>query len=165
MEADRSGCYRYRRVLLSPNTPDKLSSLAFLPMKMESRRIWTAQYVSSPLPGFLALCEAFIELTHLSPSPQLAYQNAAWSAMNYLEKFGYTREQAYLLLSTAPIESRVVATANRPNMVVSIGLPIDIFEFNIDPSANTEGIVKREISGPAVLSAAGRALERSGAGH
>lgn len=67
-----------------------------------------------------------------------AYRNAAFSVIDYLGQFGYSREQAYILLSVAPIETRVVATANRPNFVVSIGVPLAIFDFDIRPSALQE---------------------------
>lgn len=66
-----------------------------------------------------------------------AYRNAAFSAMDYLMRFGYTREQVYVLLSVAPIETRVVATANRPNMMISIGIPLEIFDFDILPRSQT----------------------------
>ena len=84
-----------------------------------------------------------IVFTGLSTSPatgeqtrsgMVAYRNAAFSAIAYLQNFGYTREQAYIILSVAPIETKVVATANTPNFVISLGLPIDIFEMDIRPS-------------------------------
>lgn len=62
-----------------------------------------------------------------------SYRAAAFSAIKYLEGFGYTYEQAYMLLSAAPVETKVVATANQPNFVVSLGLPVDIFEFDVLP--------------------------------
>jgi formamidase len=64
-----------------------------------------------------------------------AYRNAAFSVIDYLSRFGFSREQVYILLSVAPIETRVVATANKPNFVVSIGVPLAIFDFDIRPSA------------------------------
>ncbi|WVQ69097.1 uncharacterized protein L199_007310 [Kwoniella botswanensis] len=84
----------------------------------------------------------------------LAYRNAAFQAIEYLESFGYSREQAYILLSAAPIESRVVATANRPNFVVSLGIPTEIFDFDISPRINgiTDEEKKRTITGPALPS-------------
>ncbi|WWC59393.1 uncharacterized protein I303_101948 [Kwoniella dejecticola CBS 10117] len=84
----------------------------------------------------------------------LAYRNAAFQAIEYLESFGYTREQAYILLSAAPIESRVIATANRPNFVISLGIPTEIFEFDISPRREgiSDGEKKRVIQGPAVPS-------------
>lgn len=64
-----------------------------------------------------------------------AYRNAAFSVIDYLGQFGFSREQVYILLSVAPIETRVVATANRPNLIISIGIPLAIFDFDIRPSA------------------------------
>ncbi|KAI5477608.1 Acetamidase/Formamidase [Pseudohyphozyma bogoriensis] len=79
-----------------------------------------------------------------------AYQNASWNAMAYLQKFGYTREQSYILMSAAPMETKIIATANRPNMTVSVGIPTDIFDFDIMP--NPEGLKKLDIGPPAFLS-------------
>jgi formamidase len=78
-----------------------------------------------------------------------AYRNAAWQAMQYLEKQGYSREQAYVILSATPVESKVVATANQPNMVISVALPVDIFQFDILPRSILNA--KPEITGPALL--------------
>jgi len=64
-----------------------------------------------------------------------AYRNAAFSVIDYLMQFGFTREQVYVLLAVAPVESRVVATANKPNLIVSIGVPLGIFDMDIRPSA------------------------------
>jgi len=79
-----------------------------------------------------------------------AYRNAALSAVDYLEKLGFSREQAYVLLSVAPVETKVVATANRPNFVISLGLPLDIFDFDITPKGLPS--VPHSIAGPAMLS-------------
>ncbi|KAK8846864.1 hypothetical protein IAR55_005954 [Kwoniella newhampshirensis] len=73
-------------------------------------------------------------------SGSIAYRSAAFQAISYLRKFGYTREQAYILLAAAPIESRVVATANKPNFIISIGIPLGIFDFDISPKARLAGI-------------------------
>ena len=89
-----------------------------------------------------------------------AYRNAAFTAMRYLQKLGFSREQAYVLLSVAPIETKVIASANRPNMTVSLGLPIDIFDFDILPAAI--GKDRREITGPAMIN---DAKETNGHSH
>ena len=69
----------------------------------------------------------------------------------YLKKFGYTEEQAYMLMACAPVESRVLTTANKPNMGISIGLPLDIFDFDISfPASGAPS--QRVFSGPAELS-------------
>ncbi|WVR04526.1 hypothetical protein IAU60_001530 [Kwoniella sp. DSM 27419] len=83
----------------------------------------------------------------------VAYRNAAFQAIDYLQTFGYTREQAYILLSAAPIETRVIATANRPNFVVSLGIPTEIFDFDICPKRNGDVRDRRRtIQGPALPS-------------
>ncbi|KAM0754189.1 Acetamidase/Formamidase [Meredithblackwellia eburnea MCA 4105] len=46
----------------------------------------------------------------------VAYKQAALNTMAYLKKLGYTREQAHLLLSAAPIESHVAALVDTPNV-------------------------------------------------
>jgi len=92
-----------------------------------------------------------------------AYRNAALSAIDYLEKLGFSREQAYVLLSVAPVETKVVATANRPNFVISMGLPLDIFDFDITPKGLTSA--PHMITGPAVLSEARLLRESQANGH
>lgn len=45
----------------------------------------------------------------------VAFKQAVLNCIAYLQKVGYTREQAYLLLSAAPIESHVAAMVDIPN--------------------------------------------------
>ncbi|GAA1090341.1 formamidase [Nocardiopsis composta] len=66
----------------------------------------------------------------------LAYRNACLNAIAYLEKFGYSPEQAYLLLGAAPIEGRVSGVVDIPNACCSLYLPTAIFDFDIRPSAS-----------------------------
>ncbi|KAH9933555.1 Acetamidase/Formamidase [Epithele typhae] len=63
----------------------------------------------------------------------VAYKMAALNAIAYLEKLGYTRQQAYLLLSAAPVESHVGAIVDSPNACVTLGIPTGIFDFDIMP--------------------------------
>jgi formamidase len=65
----------------------------------------------------------------------LAYRNACLNAIEYLMKFGYSGEQAYLLLGAAPIEGRVSGVVDIPNACCSLYLPTAIFDFDITPSA------------------------------
>ena len=65
-----------------------------------------------------------------------AYRNACLNAIEYLKKFGYTGEQAYLLLGAAPIEGRVSGVVDIPNACCSLYLPTAIFDFDIKPSAS-----------------------------
>jgi hypothetical protein len=55
--------------------------------------------------------------------------------ISYLEKFGYSGPQAYLLLGSAPIEGRVSGVVDIPNACCSLYLPTAIFDFDIKPSA------------------------------
>ncbi len=65
----------------------------------------------------------------------IAYRRACINAINYLKKFGYTGEQAYTILSTAPVEGRVSGVVDIPNACVSLYIPTAIFDFDIVPNA------------------------------
>lgn len=43
----------------------------------------------------------------------VAYKRAVLNAINYLSKFGYSKEQIYLLLSCCPCEGRVSGGSRR----------------------------------------------------
>ena len=64
----------------------------------------------------------------------VAYRNACLNAIDYLTKFGYTGEQAYLLLSAAPIEARYSGMVDIPNACATLYIPTGIFDFDITPS-------------------------------
>jgi formamidase len=51
----------------------------------------------------------------------VAYRRACLNAIAYLEKFGFTGEQAYLLLSCAPVEGRVSGIVDIPNACCTLG--------------------------------------------
>ncbi|KAF5341735.1 hypothetical protein D9611_001319 [Ephemerocybe angulata] len=99
----------------------------------------------------------------------VAYKQAALNAIAYLQKLGYStsppatdldffnnfrlptaREQAYLLLSAAPIESHVGAVVDSPNACVTIGIPTGIFDQDILPKP--EGLEKRDYGQCAIRS-------------
>lgn len=54
--------------------------------------------------------------------------------IEYLRRFGYSDYQIYLLLSCAPVQGHVAGIVDIPNACTTIGLPIDIFDFDISPS-------------------------------
>lgn len=58
----------------------------------------------------------------------VAYKQAALNCIAYLRKLGYTREQAYLLLSAAPVQAHLAAIVDSPNACVTLGLPTEIFD-------------------------------------
>lgn len=63
----------------------------------------------------------------------MAYRNACLNAIEYLKKWGYTGEQAYLILGTSPIEGRIGGVVDIPNACCSVFLPTEIFDFDIRP--------------------------------
>jgi formamidase len=65
----------------------------------------------------------------------LSYQRACLHAIDYLTKFGYSPEQAYLLLGAAPIEGRLSGVVDIPNSCATVYLPTAIFDFDLRPSA------------------------------
>jgi len=80
----------------------------------------------------------------------VAYKQAALNAISYLMKIGYTREQAYLLLSAAPVESHVGAVVDSPNACVTLALPLGIFEHDILPKET--GLIKQDFGQCAIRS-------------
>ncbi|MFI7497657.1 formamidase [Streptomyces sp. NPDC049687] len=65
----------------------------------------------------------------------MAYRNACLNAVDYLMTFGYSGEQAYLLLGSAPIEGRISGVVDIPNACSTLYLPTAIFDFDIRPTA------------------------------
>jgi len=66
----------------------------------------------------------------------LSYQQACLNAIAYLKKFGFTGEQAYVLLSTAPVEGRISGIVDIPNALCTLAIPSEIFEDeNICPNS------------------------------
>lgn len=73
--------------------------------------------------------------------PYVSYKQACLNAIEYLKKFGYTGQQAYIILSTAPVEGRISGIVDIPNSVTSLYVPTEIFDFDIRP--NGRGPVKK----------------------
>jgi formamidase len=67
----------------------------------------------------------------------IAYKRATLNAIDYLAKFGFTREQAYLLLSACPCEGRISGIVDIPNAVATLALPLAIFDVDIRPQRDT----------------------------
>ncbi len=63
----------------------------------------------------------------------IAYRRACLNAIEYLKKFGFTGEQAYLLLSCAPVEGRVSGIVDIPNACCTVAIPTEIFDKDILP--------------------------------
>lgn len=68
--------------------------------------------------------------------PHVAYRMACLNAIEYMKKFGYTGEQAYAILGTAPVEGRISGIVDIPNACATLYLPTEIFAFDITPNAH-----------------------------
>lgn len=77
--------------------------------------------------------------------PHVAYRMACLNAIEYMKKFGYTGEQAYAILGTAPVEGHISGIVDIPNACATLWLPTGIFDFNIKP--NAAGPVKADMQG------------------
>ncbi|SHK69292.1 formamidase [Pseudonocardia thermophila] len=65
----------------------------------------------------------------------LSYQRACLHAIDYLQKFGYSDIQAYMILGAAPIEGRLSGVVDIPNSCSTVYIPTAIFDFDVRPSA------------------------------
>ncbi|XP_010548453.1 PREDICTED: uncharacterized protein LOC104819873 isoform X3 [Tarenaya hassleriana] len=66
----------------------------------------------------------------------VAYKRAVLNAIDYLSKFGYSKEQAYLLLSCCPCEGRISGIVDSPNAVATLAIPTAIFDQDIRPKTD-----------------------------
>lgn len=71
-----------------------------------------------------------------------AYRQTCLRVIEYFRRFGYSDYQLYLLLSTAPIQGHVAGIVDVPNSCTTIGVPMDIFEFDVSPTGKA---TKREL--------------------
>jgi len=65
----------------------------------------------------------------------VAYRQTTLRCIEYLRRFGYSDYQIYLLLSCAPVQGHVAGIVDIPNACTTLGLPMDIFDFDISPSS------------------------------
>lgn len=65
----------------------------------------------------------------------VAYRKACLNAINYLKRFGYTGEQAYVILGSAPVKGQISGIVDVPNACCSLAIPKAIFDFDISPEA------------------------------
>ncbi|XP_017623749.1 uncharacterized protein LOC108467579 isoform X1 [Gossypium arboreum] len=81
----------------------------------------------------------------------VAYKRAVLNAIDYLSKFGYSKEQVYLLLSCCPCEGRISGIVDAPNAVATLAIPTAIFDQDIRPKAGKVPIGPRLVRKPDVL--------------
>ncbi|KAB8293115.1 hypothetical protein EYC80_007474 [Monilinia laxa] len=70
----------------------------------------------------------------------VAYRETILRCIEYLRRFGYSDYQIYLLLSCAPVQGHVAGIVDIPNACTTLGLPMDIFDFDISPSGPAKKI-------------------------
>lgn len=70
----------------------------------------------------------------------VAYRETCMRVIEYLRRFGYSDYQIYLLLSCAPVQGHVAGIVDIPNACTTMGVPMDIFGFDISPA----GVAKME---------------------
>ncbi|KAM6519060.1 hypothetical protein FALCPG4_012712 [Fusarium falciforme] len=61
----------------------------------------------------------------------VAYRQSCLRAIEYLKQYGYSGEQIYLLLSSAPVRGTIAGIVDIPNVCTTLGIPMDIFDFDI----------------------------------
>ncbi|XP_057417657.1 uncharacterized protein LOC130711901 [Lotus japonicus] len=66
----------------------------------------------------------------------VAFKRAVLNAIDYISKFGYSKEQVYLLLSCIPCEGRISSIVDAPNACATLAIPTAIFDQDIRPKNN-----------------------------
>ncbi len=66
----------------------------------------------------------------------VAYRRACLNAIDYMTKFGFTPEQAYVILGTAPVEGRISGIVDTPNCCCTLYIPTSIFDGAFLPSSS-----------------------------
>ncbi|GKU94871.1 hypothetical protein SLEP1_g8302 [Rubroshorea leprosula] len=81
----------------------------------------------------------------------VAYKRAVLNAIDYLSKFGYSKEQVYLLLSCCPCEGRISGIVDSPNALATLAIPTAIFDQDIRPKIGKVPVGPRLVRKPDVL--------------
>lgn len=79
----------------------------------------------------------------------VAYRQTCLRVIEYLRRYGYDDYQIYLLLSCAPIQGHIAGIVDVPNACTTIGVPMDIFDFDIRPEVPAQ---KRDLGSCAFAS-------------
>jgi len=108
---------------------------------MESLAMKSPIYVPGPVepqfgPGRYIYFEGFSVDEHGKQhymDATVAYRQTSLRCIEYLRRYGYSDYQIYLLLSCAPVQGHVAGIVDIPNACTTMGLPMDIFDFDISP--------------------------------
>ncbi|KAL6587704.1 hypothetical protein OROMI_000682 [Orobanche minor] len=66
----------------------------------------------------------------------VAYKRAVLNAIDYISRFGYSKEQVYILLSCCPCEGRISGIVDSPNAIATLAIPLAIFDQDIRPKTS-----------------------------
>ncbi|THC89747.1 hypothetical protein EYZ11_010799 [Aspergillus tanneri] len=72
----------------------------------------------------------------------VAYRETCLRVIEYLRRYGYNDYQIYMLLSCAPVQGHIAGLVDIPNACTTMGVPMDIFDFDIRPEAE---VVKKDM--------------------
>jgi formamidase len=72
----------------------------------------------------------------------LSYRNACINTIEHLKNFGYTGEQAYMILSAAPCQGKISGIVDVPNSIATLYMPTEIFD--VDISISNKEIEKKD---------------------
>ncbi|KAL0395823.1 UNVERIFIED_CONTAM: Formamidase [Sesamum calycinum] len=78
----------------------------------------------------------------------VAYKRAVLNAIDYISRFGYSKEQVYLLLSCCPCEGRISGIVDAPNAVATLAIPVAIFDQDIRPKTTNVPTGPRLVRNP-----------------
>jgi formamidase len=78
----------------------------------------------------------------------VAYRMACRHAIRHLQRYGFTGEQAYVLLAAAPVNGHISCMLEHPNVCCTVAVPHGIFEFEIGPRAEIRSAPRGELARP-----------------
>src|SRR5215208_959864 len=108
-----------------------IGSRIYFPVYVDGAKLSMGDLHFSQGDGEITFCGAIEMSGYIDLA--VAYRHACLNAIEYLKTCGYTDEQAYIIIGTAPIEGRVSGVVDIPNACVSIYLPTGIFKRSVVP--------------------------------
>ena len=78
----------------------------------------------------------------------MAYRMACRHAIRHLQRYGFTGEQAYVLLAAAPVHGHISCMLEHPNVCCTVALHSAIFDFPVGPRADILSAPRGEIARP-----------------
>jgi formamidase len=76
----------------------------------------------------------------------VAYRMACRHTIRYLQRYGFTGEQAYVLLAAAPVHGHISCMLEHPNVCCTVALPTGIFDFDVSPRGDIRSAPRGELA-------------------